>query len=85
MDNQKSLVIRFVDGSMVSFNFTKQVQDPMQLVKTIDNALKQPYMSIEAEGALHLYPRENIKSIQVYPCRDKLPDYAIRGAEFTAS
>lgn len=83
MESQKSLVIRFVDGSMVSFNFDKQVQDPMQLVKSIDNTLKQPYMSVEAEGALHLYPRENIKSIQVYPCPEKLPDYTIRGAEYS--
>ncbi|KZY69934.1 hypothetical protein A3742_27685 [Oleiphilus sp. HI0071] len=84
MDNKKSLVIRFVDGSMVSFDFAKQVLDPMQLVKNIDNALKQPYMSVEAEGALHLYPRENIKSIQVYPSPEKLPDYVIRGAEYSA-
>jgi hypothetical protein len=82
MQNEKSLVIHFTDGSTVSFNFAKQVNDPMQVVKSVDNALNQPYLSIEADGILHLYPRENIKSIQLYPSPAKLPEYTIKGAEY---
>lgn len=80
MESEKNMVIHFIDGSMVAFNFDKQVDDPMQIVRTVDNALKQPYISIEADGVLHLYPRESIKSIQLYPCPEKLPDYTIKGA-----
>ena len=83
MRNDKSLVIHFTDGSMVSFNFSKQVDDPMQVVKSINNTLNQPYLSFEADCVLHLYPRENIKSIQVYPCPEKLPEYTIKGAEYS--
>ena len=80
MSSEKNMVILFTDGSMVAFNFEKQIKDPIHLVKSLDNALNQPFISIEADGMLHLYPRENIKSIQLYPCPAKLPDYTIKGA-----
>ena len=83
MEAQKNLVIHFIDGSKVSFNFPHQVKDPMMLIRTMEKTLNQPYITIEAEGGVHLYPRDNIKSIQIYPAPEKMPDYVIRGAEST--
>ena len=81
MEERKNLVIHFIDDSKVSFDFPKQVEDPMMLVKTLEKTLNQPYIIIEAEGAVHFYPRDNIKSIQVYPAPKILPDFVIKGAE----
>lgn len=81
MTQTKNLVIHFIDGTKVSFNFPKQINDPTILIAKMNSALSQPYISIEAEGGLHLYPRENIKSIQIYPTPSKVPEYVITGAE----
>jgi len=39
------------------------------------------FVIIEADGALQFYPVANIKSVQVYPLPEKIPDFVIQGAE----
>lgn len=80
MSERKNMVIHFTDGSKVAFDFPEQVQEPARLMKHMEKVLTMPYVVVEAEGAVLLYPRENIKSIQVYPAPDKLPDFVIAGA-----
>jgi len=80
MAERRNMVIHFTDGSKVSFDFPQQVKDPNMMIGHIEKVLNSPYITIEAEGVVHLYPRENIKSIQVYPASPKLPDFVIKGA-----
>jgi len=83
MAERKNMVIHYNDHSKVAFDFPEQVQEPARLMKHIDKVLTMPYVIVKAEGAMLLYPRENIKAIQVYPAPDKLPDYVISGARAT--
>jgi len=81
MEERKNMVIHFIDDSKVSFDFPQQVKDPMLLIRHMEKALNQPYIAVESEGAVLLYPRDNIKSIQIYPAPEKMSDFVIRGAE----
>jgi len=82
MKDHKNLVIHLVDGTSVAFDFPQQTQESHLLVSQMEKALNQPYVAVESEGVVFFYPRENIKTMQVYPAPEKLPDFVIRGAEF---
>jgi len=81
MEERKNMVIHFMDDSKVAFDFPQQEKDPTMLIRKMEKALNQPYVAIESEGAVMLYPRDNIKSIQIYPAPEKMADFVIRGAE----
>ena len=83
MEKRKNMVIHFIDGSKVSFDFPEQVNDSMMLIRHMEKTLNQPYVVIESEGGVMLYPRENIKSIQIYPAPEKMSDFVIKGARST--
>lgn len=80
MAERKNMVIHFTDGSKVSFDFPQQAKDPSTLAGHLEKVLNMPYVIVESEGAVLFYPRENIKSIQIYPAPAKLPDFVIKGA-----
>jgi hypothetical protein len=80
---KRGVTIRFIDDSTVSFDFPQQVADPQAVVRRMEKLLDSPYVLVEAEGALLMYPVTNIKSIQVFPAPEKLPDTVIRGASLT--
>lgn len=80
MAEMRNMVIHFTDGSKVAYDFPQQFTEQAVLSKHVEKMLNMPYLVIESEGAIMLYPRENIKSIQVYPASDKLPDFVIKGA-----
>jgi hypothetical protein len=75
----KQLTIHFIDGSKVSFDFPTQT-DPHHVSQYVDNLLKNQYLAIEADGSVHLYPLNNIKSIQVTPVPEQLPGNVIKNA-----
>ncbi len=79
MSVERSVVIYFTDKTSVAFSYPQQV-DPSIVVQKINQVMEQAYFNIESEGVLYVYPRENIKSIQICPAPDKLPDYVIKGA-----
>ena len=80
MDKQRALTIHFTDGSNVSFDFPKQLSDEQAVATRLEKLLKNPYLLIEGDGVLFLFPTNNIKYIQAHPAPAKLPDTAIRGA-----
>jgi hypothetical protein len=80
MDNQRALTIFFTDGSKTSFDFPKQVDNEHAVAGRLEKLLNNPYLLIEGDGVLFLFPTNNIKYIQAYPAPAKLPDTAIRGA-----
>lgn len=82
MTDKKNIVIHFTDGSKVAFDFPYLIEEPTTLMRYMEQALNMPYIVIEADGAILLYPRENIKSIQLFPAPQKLGDFVIKGATF---
>ena len=80
MSQKRNMVIHFMDGTKIAYDFPQQVEDQMvasRMTKLLDNQ----YVVIEADGAMSFYPVNNIKSIQVYPIPKNSPDYVIHGAE----
>jgi len=80
MADKKNMVIHFADGSKAAFDFPELIEEPTILMRYMEEALNMPYVVVEADGAVLLYPRENIKSIQIYPAPQKLGDFVIKGA-----
>lgn len=81
MSVKRDLVIHFMDGTKVGYDFPKQVEPGASVIARMEKVLGQQYIAIEADGVLQLYPVYNIKSIQLYPVPARTPDYVIRDAE----
>lgn len=82
-DDRKALTIHFNDGSSVAFDFPTQPGDPSNITRRVEDLFKQQYLMIEAEGALLLYPLYSIRSLQVYPAPEKIPDNCLKGARIS--
>jgi hypothetical protein len=61
-------------------DFPKQVGDEQAVASRLETLLKNPYLLIEGDGVLFLFPTDNIKYIQAYSAPSIAPDTAIRGA-----
>ncbi|SMF21708.1 hypothetical protein SAMN02745866_01360 [Alteromonadaceae bacterium Bs31] len=84
MTIERSVVIYFTDKTSVAFSYPQQF-DPSLVVQKINQVMDQAYFTVEAEGTLYIYPRDNIKSIQICPAPDKLPDTVVKGATIIES
>jgi hypothetical protein len=74
------MTIQFTDGTKVAYDFPKQVVDASIISSKIEALLDKKFIVIEGDGAIHFYPVNNIKSIQLHPVPEKLPDYVIHSA-----
>ena len=81
MAEKRNMVIQFMDGTKLAYDFPKQVDDELSVASRIGRLLEMQYLVIECDGVMQLYPVTNIKSVHVYPLPDKLPEFVIRGAE----
>jgi hypothetical protein len=82
MAEQRGMVIHFMDGSKKLLEFPKQLADDAAAASKIEDALKARHLVVEAEGALLVFPFDNIKYVQVSPAPKKLPGFAIKAAAF---
>ncbi len=82
MAQKRNMVIHFMDGTKVSYYFPKQVNANESVVNRMKKIMEHPFLIVEADGAVNVYPTSNIKSIQLYPAPDHLPDFVITGAEY---
>ena len=80
MTQKRNLTIHFVDGTKVAYDFPQQAEDNSTMSSKIESLLDKQFIVIEGDGAIHFYPVNNIKSLQLHPVPQKLPDYVIRGA-----
>ena len=80
MTQKRNLTIHFMDGTKIAYDFPQQIKDDLTMSSRIEALLDKQFIVIEGEGAIHLYPVCNIKSVQLHPVPDKLPDYVIKGA-----
>ena len=83
MDEQRGITIHFTDGSKKLLEFPRQVAPgDAAAADKLKAALEQRHLVVEAEGALLVFPFENIRYVQIYPAPKKLPAGVIRGARF---
>jgi hypothetical protein len=84
MKRDRAMTIHFMDGTKVSFDFPAQTQNDAARSIMFDEMMKQPYLLVEADGAILIYPVANIKSIQLTNLSGKpikhAPKGLIRGA-----
>ena len=80
MTAKQALTIYFTDGNKLSFDFPQQAADETARLTRLQKMLDRPYLMIESDGAVLVFPMQNIKYIQAYPAPSKLPDFAITGA-----
>ena len=65
MKLDRAMIIHFMDGTNVSFAFPAQETNNFGSTLAIEELMKSPFLLVEADGALLLYPVANIKSIQL--------------------
>ena len=80
MTQKRSVTIHFMDGTKIAYDFPQQIADDSTMSSKIEALLDKQFIAIEGDGAAHFYPVSNIKSIQLHPVPQKLPDYVIHGA-----
>ena len=86
-DPKRGLTIHFIDGSKVSYTFTKATGDPAAMKARLTEILKGAFLMISADGVLTTFPIANIKAIQLPIDENEeaaaLPANVIRGATLT--
>ena len=84
MKRDRAMTIHFMDGTHVSFDFPAQEANAFGSAILIEELLKNPYLLVEADSALLVYPISNIKSIQLTNLSGQgepvVPKGLIRGA-----
>ena len=65
MQPVRAITIHFMDGTHVSFGFPAQRANDAARGIMLEEILAKPYLMIEADGALLIYPVTAIKSVQV--------------------
>ena len=84
MTRDRALTIYFLDGTHISFDFPAQRTNDAARSIMLEEILATPYLMVEADGALLVYPMSAIKSIQLTDLSGKtlaMPDKGIvRGA-----
>lgn len=80
MDETRGKTIHFTDGSKLSFQFPRRLEEGYNTAARLEHLLDKQHLLVEAEGLLYMFPLQNIKYVQVYPSPSPLPDTAVEGA-----
>ena len=72
--------ISFTDGEQLKIAWTKQKDAQIRVGSVVEKILANESFAIELEGRLVMIPVRNVRTIEVRPAPDKLPDTVIRGA-----
>jgi hypothetical protein len=78
--DSRGLRFHFVDGTTLSFTFPKQKDNEIAAEFAREAILKERVVAIEADGAVHYIPFDNVKYVSVYPVPEKPGKHVIRGA-----
>lgn len=65
MKLDRAMIVHFTDGTNVSFAFPAQEANAFGSTLLIEELTKSPFLLVEADGALLMYPMANIRSIQL--------------------
>jgi hypothetical protein len=80
MEDDRHMVIHFMDDSNMKLTFPKQVRSEETVPIRLDAALDKPVLMVEADGGVMAIPFASIKYIRIYPAPKVLPDYVIKHA-----
>lgn len=78
MENKNWIIIGFIDGTQMKFEFLVHNVDYSFLVDLANRTAESNKLILEAEGVLHIFPYANIKYIKVSPSPEILPDITLR-------
>ena len=86
MAKDRMLIVHFVDGNKLSFDFPEQTSIAAGKQIKFEDLLKGNHLIVEVEGSLLIFPVHNIKYIQLtlpgkgVDASVRLPPHTIRGA-----
>ena len=80
---ERGLNIFFIDGTSLKVAFPTQTEDHYKRKLLIDEFISKRVLSIEAEGAVHFIPFENIKYMSVFPAPEGSITGVIQGAKLS--
>ena len=72
--------ISYTDGEQLKIEWPKQEDASLRVGRVLETILANQSLAIELEGRLVIIPVQNIRTIEVRPAPDKLPETVIRGA-----
>ena len=75
----RTMVVHFNDGSDLALAFERQTGQG-RAAHFLDEALKRNALVVEVENGVMIIPFASVRWVEVAPCPDRLPPYAIRGA-----
>jgi hypothetical protein len=81
MSDSRKVTIYFTDGTDVSFRFPQQDLEEASIKSVMDRVFNHQLLMLEGDGALHMFPYNNIKYIKVTPAGDVLPEGTITGVQ----
>jgi len=82
MENKhtRGLSIHFMDGSRIKVSFPQQTEDAYRRKVGVEEIMKRRTIIVEADGAMHVIPFENVKYMTIYPAPELADPSVIKGA-----
>lgn len=85
MNDDRSLVIHFNNGSKLELTFPVQIKNSTAaVIEGIKKIMETDKLVIEAEGKLLVIPWTSVKQLEVTPVPPAMPFGAIKGAKIVA-
>jgi hypothetical protein len=78
--NTVRCTISFLDGTQLKVVWEKQDEAALRSASLIEKVLNSESFAIELEGRLVIVPIQNIRTMEVSPAPEKLPQMVVRGA-----
>jgi hypothetical protein len=72
--------ISFTDGTQLKLVWPRPEESDSRLASVLEKLLTNESIAIEVEGRLMIIPVNNIKTLEVSPSPEKLPNMVVRGA-----
>jgi len=79
----RGLTVHFTDGTRINVSFPTQTEDQYRRKLGVEEILKRRALIIEADGATHVIPFENIKYMTVFPAPEITDLGVIKGGSIS--
>ena len=77
------LILTYTDGTREQFRFPAQA-DQFQVSGLIEKLLGSAVLSLQLDNRLLIIPSANIRSVELFPVPDKLPDVILQNVKRVA-
>ena len=75
-----SLMVTYTDGTRERFKFPPQA-DKFAVAGLLEKLMRSAVVSLQLKGRLLVIPTANIRSVELYPVPDTLPDVVLQGVQ----